>query len=52
VLQFNPALLSNYATADIKQVGANAVIQIDHTNSVTLDNVTATALTTSNFVFS
>jgi hypothetical protein len=54
VLQFNPALLSNYATAfqDTKQVGANTVIQIDSTNSVTLDNVKATALTANNFHFS
>jgi probable HAF family extracellular repeat protein len=49
VLQFNPMLLSNYATA---QVGANTVIQIDSTNSVTLDNVTATALSANNFHFS
>jgi hypothetical protein len=49
ILQFNPMLLSNYATA---QVGANTVIQINPTNSVTLDNVTATALTASNFHFS
>ena len=54
ILQFNPALLSNYAAAlqDIKQVGANTVIQIDSTNSVTLDNVKATALTANNFHFS
>jgi autotransporter passenger strand-loop-strand repeat protein len=56
ILQFNPALLSNYATAlqnhDIKQVGANTVIQIDSTDSVTLDNVKATALTANNFHFS
>jgi Ca2+-binding RTX toxin-like protein len=51
ILQFNPALLFNYATAD-KPVGANTVIQIDATNSVTLDNVTATALTANNFRFS
>jgi Ca2+-binding RTX toxin-like protein len=53
-LQFNPALLLNYAVAfqDIKQVGANTVIQIDPTNSVTLDNVNANTLTANNFHFS
>jgi hypothetical protein len=54
-LQFNPALLSNYITAlqhqDIKQVGANTV-NIDPPDSVTLDNVKATALTANNFHFS
>jgi probable HAF family extracellular repeat protein len=52
MLQFNPSLLSQYATAEISQVGANTVIQINPTNSVTLDNVTATALTANNFHFS
>jgi type VI protein secretion system component Hcp len=53
ILQFNPALLSSYSAAHISQVGANTVIQIDHTNSsVTLDNVTAAALSANNFHFS
>jgi hypothetical protein len=53
ILQFNPTLLLNYAAAKINQVGANTVIQIDSTtNSVTLDNVTATTLTANNFHFS
>jgi hypothetical protein len=52
ILQFNPALLRNYAAAVINQVGANTVIQIDSTNSVTLDNVTAAALSANNFRFS
>jgi hypothetical protein len=52
ILQFNPALLSSYAAAHITQVEANTVIQIDPTNSVTLDNVKAAALSTSNFHFS
>jgi hypothetical protein len=52
ILQFNPALLSSYSAAHISQVGANTVIQIDPTNSATLDHVTATALTASNFHFS
>ena len=51
-MQFNPALLSNYAAAAIKQVGANTVIQIDPTNSVTLDNVAAATLSANNFRFS
>jgi Ca2+-binding RTX toxin-like protein len=51
-MQFNPALLSNYAAAAIKQAGANTVIQIDPTNSVTLDNVAAATLSTNNFRFS
>jgi Ca2+-binding RTX toxin-like protein len=52
ILQFNPALLSSYSAADITQVGANTVIQIDPANSVTLDNVKAAALSASNFHFS
>jgi hypothetical protein len=35
--------------AEIAQVGANTVIQIDPTSSVTLDNVAATALSANNF---
>ena len=52
ILQFNPMLLSNYMAAGINQVGANTVIQIDPTNSVTLDNVNANTLTANNFHFS
>jgi hypothetical protein len=50
IIQFNPALLANYAAAlvDTKQVGANTVIQIDSTESVTLTNVTATSLSANN----
>jgi hypothetical protein len=51
VIQFNSALFANYAAvmADTAQVGANTVIQINPNNSVTLDNVTASTLTASNF---
>jgi serralysin len=54
ILQFNPAVLANYMAAftDTKQVGANTVIQIDSTDSVTLTNVTATSLSANNFHFS
>ncbi len=52
-IQFNPAL-ANYAAvlADTHQVGANTVIQIDPTESVTLVGVTASSLTAHNFHFS
>jgi len=54
VLQFNPALLANYAAVllDTKQVGANTVIRIDATDSVTLVGVTASSLHANNFHFS
>jgi hypothetical protein len=54
VIQFNAALFANYAAvmADTAQVGANTVIQINANNSVTLDNLTASTLTASNFHFS
>jgi hypothetical protein len=54
VLQFNPALFANYmaAMADTKQVGANTVITYDANDSVTLNGVTASHLTASNFKFS
>ena len=53
VLQFNPALLPNYAIAlmDTKQVGANTVIKIDPTDLLTLENVLASSLSTKNFHF-
>jgi hypothetical protein len=37
------------ALGDTHQVGANTVIQIDATDSVTLNNVTETALSANNF---
>jgi hypothetical protein len=54
VIQFNAALFANYAAvmADTTQVGANTVIQANANTSVTLDNVTASSLTASNFHFS
>jgi hypothetical protein len=53
VIQFNPALLANYAAVmqDTSQVGANTVIQYDTTHSLTLENVTASSLSSSNFHF-
>jgi VCBS repeat-containing protein len=54
VLQFNNlALLTNYAAAiaDSKQVGANAVVTYDASDTITLDNVMASHLTASNFKF-
>jgi hypothetical protein len=54
VIQFNPLLFANYAAAfaNTKQVGADTVIQVDATNSVTLNSVTANALSAKNFHFS
>jgi hypothetical protein len=54
VLQFSLSLLTNYAAAmaDASQVGANTVLTFDASNSVTLQNVTKTDLTASNFHFS
>jgi hypothetical protein len=54
VLADHTTLLANYMAAftDTKQVGANTVIQPDSTDSVTLTNVTASALSANNFHFS
>jgi hypothetical protein len=53
VLQFNPALLANFAAAmaDTKQVGADAVITLDANDSITVQNVNVSRLTASNFHF-
>jgi hypothetical protein len=53
VLQFNTSLLRDYATAmfDAHQVGADTVITIDPTHSVTLQNTNLSSLTTNNFLF-
>jgi Ca2+-binding RTX toxin-like protein len=53
VLQFNPSLLANFAAAmvDAKQVGSNTVLTVDSHDSVTLQNVNLTSLTSSNFHF-
>jgi trimeric autotransporter adhesin len=53
VVQFDPALFANYAAVlqDTSQVGANTVIQYDATHSLTLENVTASSLSASNFHF-
>jgi Ca2+-binding RTX toxin-like protein len=52
-LQFNATLFANFsaAMAAAGQVGANTVFTIDTNDSVTLDNVTKTNLTASNFHF-
>ena len=52
-MQFSTALLMNYsaAMADASQAGANTVININSSTSVTLENVTKTDLTTANFSF-
>jgi hypothetical protein len=54
VIQFNLALFTNYMAVfqDTRQVGHNTVIQIDSTDSVTLNNLTANALSANNFHFS
>jgi Ca2+-binding RTX toxin-like protein len=54
VIQFDVALFVNYAAVmkDTKQVGPDSVIQYDANNSVTLDNVTASSLSSRNFHFS
>jgi hypothetical protein len=53
VLNFNPALIANYAAAmaDTKQVGLDTVITVDATDTVTLTGVAASHLTASNFHF-
>ena len=52
-LQFNATLFANFTAAmnHASQVGANAVFTIDANDTVTLDNVTKTSLTTGNFHF-
>ena len=52
-LQFNATLFSNFIAAmnAASQVGANTVFTIDANDTVTLDNVTKTSLTASNFHF-
>jgi hypothetical protein len=52
-LQFNMTLFSNFTAAmnAASQVGANTVFTIDANDTVTLDNVTKTSLTASNFHF-
>jgi len=53
-LQFNATLFANFAAAmaAATQVGTNTVFTIDVNDKVTLDNVTKTSLTASNFHFS
>ena len=52
-LQFNATLFSNFTAAmnHASQSGANTVFAIDANDTVTLDNVTKTSLTSSNFHF-
>jgi hypothetical protein len=52
-LQFNMTLFSNFTAAmnAASQSGANTVFTIDTNDTVTLDNVTKTSLTSSNFHF-
>ncbi len=52
-LQFNATLFANFTAAmnAASQVGANTVFTIDANDTVTLDNVTKTSLTASNFHF-
>ncbi len=53
-LQFNMTLFANFTAAmnHASQSGANTVFTIDANDTVTLDNVTKTSLTASNFHFS
>jgi hypothetical protein len=53
-LQFNATLFSDFTAAAnaASQSGANTVFTIDTNDTVTLDNVTKTSLTASNFHFS
>jgi hypothetical protein len=53
-LQFNATLFSNFTAAmnHASQSGANTVFTIDGSDSVTLDNITKSSLTASNFHFS
>jgi Ca2+-binding RTX toxin-like protein len=52
-LQFNATLFSNFTAAmnAVSQSGANTVFTIDTNDTVTLDNVTKSSLTASNFHF-
>jgi Ca2+-binding RTX toxin-like protein len=52
-LQFNMTLFTNFTAAmsHASQSGANTVFTIDANDTVTLDNVTKTSLTASNFHF-
>ena len=52
-LQFNAALFVNFAAGitNATQVGANTVFAIDAGDSVTLDKVSKSSLTASNFHF-
>jgi serralysin len=53
VIQFNVALFTNFAAvmADTTQVGANTSIKFDANDSITLNNVAASSLSSSNFHF-
>jgi Ca2+-binding RTX toxin-like protein len=53
-LQFNMTLFSNFTAAmnHASQIGPNTVFTIDANDTVTLDNVTRSSLTASNFHFS
>jgi hypothetical protein len=53
VIQFNPALFANYAAAMVSthQVGTDTVITYNATDTITLENVTASSLHPSNFHF-
>jgi hypothetical protein len=51
IIQFNPALLANYAAVHTEQVGANTLIQIDSADSVTLNNIAPATLSANNFHF-
>jgi len=52
-LQFNASLFANFSAAmgAATQAGADTVLTIDANNSVTLDNVSKSSLTASNFHF-
>ena len=54
VIQFNLALFANYspAMANTKQVGPDTVIAFNSNDAVTLANVSASSLSSSNFKFS
>jgi hypothetical protein len=52
-IQFSKSDFANWSALqpDIKQSGANTVIKLNASNTVTLDGVTATTLTSSEFKF-
>ena len=52
-MQFNATLFSNFTAAmnHASQSGANTVFTIDTNDTVTLDNITKSSLTASNFRF-